>query len=1145
MKKYILTVSFLIACALNSMAKIKISQITCEYRKNPVGISELQPHLSWVIESDIQNSTQKSYQILASSSKEYLEQNMADLWDSKVVLDSQSVNIKYTGKKLSPRDKVYWKVRVTDHKDNTSEWSEIGFFSIGLLSEADWQAKWIGCEKKLANDEPLLSEPKMMARYFRKEFESKKNIKNATLYITGLGLYEPYINGEKITKSVLPPAQTEFKKTVFYNTYDVKAYLAKGKNAIGVILGNGRWLNIRNEPGFAKVDAEVNYPKLRAQLEVEFEDGSKQTIVSDNSWKLTNNGPVRENNEFDGETYNANLELGSWSSAQYSDKNWIAAEVVNAPLGKLKPQTNEPILVMDYVSPKKITEMSKNKVIVDIGQNMVGWLQIKLMANKGDSIKMRFAETLLPNGELSLENLRSAKVTDIYVAKGEGVETYEPRFTYHGFRYVEISGYKNTPQLADLLGKVVYDDVETIGNFESNNQVLNQIYKNAFWGIRGNYRSFPTDCPQRDERLGWLGDRGASSKGEAYIFKNITLYKKWLSDIKDAQREDGALPDVAPTFYQIYNEDVTWPSAYVIIPEFYFQIFGDTTVINDNYETIKNWMNHMEKYLANDLIAKDIYGDWCTPPENLKIIFTKDPNRKTTPILLASSYFYFDYKLLEKYALMLNKPNEAILFAQKAEKIKNAINKVLLNPINLQYENNTPTSSLLPLAFGITEPKNQGGVFKNLVDKLNSENNLHVASGLIGAQWQMKTLTNFGRPDIAFTMATQTDYPSWGYMISKDATTIWELWNGDQADPSMNSGNHVMLLGDLISWMYEDVAGMKTTNGFKNIEFKPILVNGLTSAKASHFSEFGLASISWKIENKSLKYQIKIPVNSKGKVFLPVSASSKVIVNGATFEYENFTVDSKNNAYINCGSGNYDIEVTNISMPNYPVYMPTPIISPKDTSVNAKEVLVCIKAKTTGSKIYYTTDGSIPTVKSRLYTNLFKINQTGVVIAKEFLNDTTSSNIVQANFDLYDKNINGAKYKYYEGKFNKMPNFDTLKVVREGVTSTFDPNTLSNSLGYYALHFETYLKIDADDEYTFYITSDDGSQLFINDKLLIDNDGTHGVETRSGAIVLKKGIHKINIKYFESTQGKFLGLEMANSKGLKTKVPLSKLFLNK
>jgi alpha-L-rhamnosidase len=722
---------------------------------------------------------------------------------------------------------------------------------------------------------------RLAARYLRKEFTVSRQVKRATAYFSGLGLSEFYVNGQKAGDAVLSPGLTDYTKHILYVTHDVTQMIREGRNAMGVILGNGRFYSPRTRTPTGTIG--YGFPKLCLQLEVEYTDGTRDEIVSDPSWKLTTAGPIQANNEYDGEEYDARREMPGWNAVGFDDAKWTPAQSNSAPGGKLAAQMMEPIRVTGTLKPIAITEPKPGVFIFDMGQNMVGWCRLTARGPAGTTVSLRHAETLKPDGTLYLANIRGAKVTDLYTLKGKGQENYEPRFTYHGFRYVEVTGFPGKPKLASLAGRIVNDDVATAGEFACSQPTINRIYRNVVWGVRGNYRSIPTDCPQRDERQGWLGDRSAESKGEAYLFDIAALYAKWVQDMADSQKDNGSISDVCPAYWPLYGDNVTWPSSAVIIPGNLLEQYGDTSVVARQYPCMVKWIDHMSGFIKNGIIAKDNYGDWCVPPEDPNLIHSNDPARKTAPEILATGYFYHCLKLMVRYATLLDKPDDAARFAVLADQLKTALNGKFYNPEKGFYGNGSQTACVLPLAFDMVPDAERGRVFNHLVEKITGETKGHIGTGLIGGQWINRVLTDGGRADLVYGFATNTAYPSWGYMAEHGATTVWELWNGNTADPAMNSGNHVMLVGDFIIWLYEKLAGIQcdpTTVGFKKTLIKPTIVGDLTWVKCHHDSPHGRIVSNWKREGDKLTMEVTIPANTTATIYIPTMDVNTVTESG-------------------------------------------------------------------------------------------------------------------------------------------------------------------------------------------------------------------------------------------------------------------------
>lgn len=896
-----------------AFAGVSLQDLRCEMLKDPQGIGIAQPRLSWQIISDQRNTKQTAYEIIVASSPQKLASNIGDLWDSHKVLSDHSIMVNYAGKLLASRADCYWKVKVWTNKGE-STWSKPAFWSVGLLNATDWKAKWIGYEHGFPWDS-VSKFSRLSARYYRKQFQSNQPIKKATVYIVGLGHYELYINGKSISDQVLAEAPTDYTQSVLYNTFDVTANIQQGTNVIGTVLGNGRFFTMRPKYKPKKIK-EFGFPKMLLQLELTYQDGSKKTIISDGSWKFTADGPIRTNNEYDGEEYDATKELTGWNINGYNDSQWLKPELVEPPGGKVEAQMNEPIKIVDTIKPISIKQLKPGTWIMDMGQNMAGWVQMSVQGKAGDKVTLRYAETLKADGDLYVANLRDAKVTDVYTLKGGGEEVWHPVFVFHGFRYVEITGYPGTPLVNNFIGQVVSDNMANTGQFETSNPLINQIYKNAYWSILSDYKGMPVDCPQRNERMPWLGDRAIGSLGESFVFNNENLYAKWLDDIEQSQKPDGSIPDVAPAYWNYYSDNMTWPGTYILIADMLYNQFDDKAPIQKHYTSMKKWLGYMrQQYDKGNLMTKDKYGDWCVPPESPELIHSRDSSRNTNGVLIATAYYYRMLLLMENFAKILNKPADAQLFSVQAVQAKDAFNQKFLDKKTFQYDNNTVTANLLPLYFGMVPTADRKAVFNNIVNKITIDDKSHISTGVIGTQWLMRGLTDFGRPDIAYHIAANDDYPSWGYMVKRGATSIWELWNGDTANPAMNSRNHVMLLGDLIAWFYQDLGGIKAGEpGFKTIIMKPAAIAGLDYVKTSYETPYGLVKSSWKKQSGHFDWIVSIPANSKAIISLPASNANDITCDGKSLSALSGATslfDDNGATKIEIGSGDYHFEINN------------------------------------------------------------------------------------------------------------------------------------------------------------------------------------------------------------------------------------------
>ena len=879
--------------------QINVTDLRTERLVNPMSIDTPTPRLGWRIETNTNDVKQTCYHLIVSSTPEKAQALDGDLWESIVDTD-QSQWISYQGKPLRSNTRCYWRVKVSTNKGD-SDWSDVAMWNVGLLYEADWQGRWIGLDRKMSWDEET-EHSRLSARYLRKEFDLDKQVAKATLYICGLGMYEAFINGKRIGDQVLAPAPTDYRRTVLYNAFDVTQLLDKN-NAIGVILGNGRYYTMQQDKKPYKI-TRFGYPTLRMNLIVEFTDGSKKTISSDEKWKLSPDGAIRSNNEYDGETYDANKEFTNWTNIGFDDSQWMNAERTAIPLGTLRGAMAPNMKVICQLEPKSLTRKD-GKLVLDMGQNMAGWLNVRIAnLQQGDSIVIRYAERLDSTGNIWVENFRHAQSTDRYFANGkEQGLWWHPTFVYHGFRYAEISGLANA-KIEDFIGEVVSDEMAETGHFVSTDTILNKVYRNAVWGVLSNYKGMPVDCPQRDERQPWLGDRTRGCYGEAFIYDNNALYTKWVRDITEAQREDGCIPDVAPAFWNYYSDNVTWPAALPFSLDMLMKQYGDDAPMRKYYPNVKRWLEHLKyQYQKDGLIEKDRYGDWCVPPEREELIHSEDPARITDGTLISTAYYFYICQMMSTYAKTQNLHEDAKWFEHEAQISKDAFNKKFLTvkkgtttvpghilyPDSTFYGNNTVTANLLPYYFGMIDDEYvKHEVEKQIVKAIISQNLGTVTCGVIGIGWLMHALTDMGRSDVAWLLATNKKYPSWGYMAEHGATTIWELWNGDTASPKMNSGNHVMLLGDLLSWIYEDVAGIQSSeNGFKHITMKPdFTVDEIDDIDASYQSIYGQIVSRWKKAKGKLHWHVEIPANTSATIHLP------------------------NNIIKEIGSGKYDFEET-------------------------------------------------------------------------------------------------------------------------------------------------------------------------------------------------------------------------------------------
>ncbi|HET7213593.1 MAG TPA: family 78 glycoside hydrolase catalytic domain [Terriglobia bacterium] len=807
--------------------------LRCEYLSNPTGIDVRQPRFQWVLDNSGRGVMQTAYQVLVASSPANLAKDRGDVWDSGKVASGDSTQVVYNGKPLESGHIYWWKVRTWDSRGKSSLYSLPAKFGMGLLERADWMGQWIGGEGLL-----------------RKEFGLPGKVVRARAYVTALGYYELHINGKKIGNKVLDPAWTVYPKRVLYSTYDATSDLKDGANAIGVMLGGG-WAT--QEAGGS---AYYKTPALLFQMNIEMADGKTVSVSSDTSWKTTA-GPVVSDSVYDGEVYDARLGKPGWDRPGFNDAAWASARQEQGTAGAISAEMMPPIRVTDTLVPRSMTNPERGVYVYDFGQNFAGWAQLRVRGPRGTKVRLRFSELIYPDGTINRQNLRSAKARDIYILKGSGLEEYEPRFTYHGFRYVELTGYPGTPSLDSIRGRVVNSDVRATGNFVASKEILNQIQHLIRWGQLSNLYSIPTDCDQRNERQGWMGDAQVSAEEAMMNFDMAAFYTNFVRDIRDAQKPDGEIPDTVPHKYGQYPADPAWGTAYSLICWYMWQQYGDKRILQENYEGLQKYEEFLRSRARDNVLRYSYYGDWIAI-------------KHTPGALVSDSYFYYDTRILSEIAKVLGKTGDTDAYAALADQIKDAFNKAFFNAETGEYANGTQTAQAMPLFLDLVPQKERGGVMGKLYNNIVYEHNTHLTTGFIGVKYLLPVLTRDGQNDVAYELATQTSYPSWGYMISKGATTLWELWQ-DKIGPSMNSHDHIML-GSIGSWFYRALGGINLGpdgEGYRHILIEPRLVEDLHWASASVETVRGNVSCSWNHRPGSIAMEITIPGNSDARVVVP------------------------------------------------------------------------------------------------------------------------------------------------------------------------------------------------------------------------------------------------------------------------------------
>jgi len=876
---FIVCTGLLCANPATAAKPIAVERLSCEHLVDPVGIDVKLPRLSWVLSSGQRDQLQTAYQVLVASSPDLLNVKKADLWNSGKVESEQSVLVEYGGKSLASRERCWWKVRVWDKNGKSSDWSEAGYFELGLLDTGDWKASWIRSAREGDDTEP--SSP-----MFRKEFKLSKELSSARLYISSLGLYEAEINGEKVGDQVLTPGYTSFHSRVQYQTFDVTDKLRKGDNAMGITLGNG-WFRVYLDWWIRGAIKSPKYLSVIAQVEVSYTDGSTEVFVTDDDWK-SSSGPIRASTMYGGETYDARLEKDGWSKPGFEDSRWTGSLIANHDKSLLAGPASPPIRTIEEITPLEIFVTPSGDTVLDMGQNMVGWIKLKLRAAEGTTITLRHAEVLDKEGNFYTENLRKAAQTNTYICKGEGEETWEPRFTFQGFRYVAVSGFPGQVEKDMITGVVVHSDLERTGNFSCNDDLINQLQHNIVWGQKGNFLDVPTDCPQRDERLGWTGDAQVFAPTAIFNMDCAGFYTKWLADLALDQRDNGSVPWVVPD--ELGGDGAHgWADAATVIPWAVYRLYGDVRILQKQYPSMKAWVDYQAGQ-AGDACLWDPkgghFGDWLAFATNR----SDYPGATTDKDLLATAYFYRSTDLLQRAAEILGKKEEAAGYRELMAKIKSAFLKEFITA-NGRLSSNTQTAYVVALSFGLFPEELEESAARRLAGDVNRFK--HLTTGFLGTPDLCHVLTRYGYLEESYMLLFRKDYPSWLYPVTQGATTIWERWDGQKPDgsfqnPGMNSFNHYAY-GAIGDWMYRKVAGIDLdpgVPGYKSIIIKPHPGSKMNNVKASHQTPFGTVASAWDIVNGKMVMTVTIPVNTRARIYVP-SEGSDLIIDGKPVKISN------------------------------------------------------------------------------------------------------------------------------------------------------------------------------------------------------------------------------------------------------------------
>lgn len=879
-------------------ANTAVKDLICEYHTNPIGIEVKNPRLSWKTFTDKENMMQTAYEIRVADSPANLSKSNKLIWNSGKVAGSESVNVEYQGPQLKPMQRVYWQVRIWDNDNKATQWSEPAFWEMGILEPEMWTASWITMENEVSTED---SKP---SHFLRKNFTTPKKVKSARIYVSALGLYELYLNGEKVGNELFTPGWTTYHKRIQYQAYDVTSML-KSVNTLGAILGDG-WF--RGNIGFRK-QSHFYGEKLAliAQLHITYSDGTTEIVQTDDTWKAAT-GPIIFSDIYNGETYDANKEIPGWATPAFDDSQWGKVVKLNHPKTILVASQGAPVKAIEELAPVKIVVTPKGETVYDMGQNMVGWVRLKVNGKKGDKVTLKFAEVLDNEGNFYVANLRAAKATDEYILKGGGEEIYEPKFTFHGFRFVQVEGFPGTPALDNITGVVIHSEMKPTGDFVCSDPLINQLQHNIQWGQKGNFLDVPTDCPQRDERLGWTGDAQVFSATAAFNFDVSAFYTKWMKDVALDQTPEGRVPHVVPDI--LNNGGATaWADAAIIVPWNTYLAYGDKRILEVQYASMKGWVEYMRNRAGNDHLwtGDEHYGDW------LAFATTRSdyPGATTEKDLIATAYFAYSSSLLAKVAKIIGNDKDASEYAALSENIKKAFANEFVTSSG-RLVSHTQTAYSLALAFDLLPshlvPK-AAAFLAGDVKKMG-----HLTTGFVGTPLLCKTLSDFGYEDLAFMLVNRKQYPSWLYPVTQGATTIWERWDGQKPDGSfqsvgMNSFNHYAY-GAIGEWLYTYVAGIQIdaeNPGYKHFFLAPHPGGGLTYASATFQSVYGKIKSAWKIEGGNMVYDVKVPANTTATVVLPSASLGKVTVNSASLQDDkNKSAQQSGKAVtLKLGSGDY------------------------------------------------------------------------------------------------------------------------------------------------------------------------------------------------------------------------------------------------
>jgi alpha-L-rhamnosidase len=893
--------------------------LRCEFADNPRGVDASNPRLSWKLESTSRAQEQTAFQILVASCPRALAEEKGDLWDSGEVLTSQSICIRYRGQPLKSSQPAFWKARVWDKAGRASDWSKAATWEMGLLSPQDWQAQWLNDGKSNPEkDADFYQEDP--APLFRKEFMLPKTVARARLYVSGLGYYEASLNGKRVGDQVLDSGWTRYSERALYSTYDVTSQVRRGANCIGVMLGNG-WYNPLPLRMWGHLNLRehlpVGRPRFIAHLEIEFADGTRESVVSDSTWKV-GKGPIRFNSIYLGEVYDARREVAGWDRPGFDDSSWRRPGIATEPIGQLRAQSQPPIRVTKTLKPARLTEPKPGVFIFDFGQNFAGWAKLKLSAPAGAKVVLRYGELLNPDGALNPMTSVAGQIkgthktkdgreesvggpgapavawqSDTYVAKGKGVESYTPRFTFHAFRYVELTGLSGKPSREAVTGLRLNADVERVGSFECSNAQLNRIQDLCDWTFLSNLFSVQSDCPHR-ERFGYGGDLAATSEAFMMNYDMATFYAKAVRDWQDSAQPDGMLTDTAP-FVGIQYCGIAWAMVHPLVQRQRYQYYGDRQLIEEQYETARRWLDLEAQANPNGIVEEGLSDHEGLAPAPAMV----------TPLFAASA------GTVSELAAILGREDEAQKYERLFEQIRKAYLERFLDQSSGKVGPGTQASQAFALYLNLLPEEQRPAALQFLLDDIRLRHDGHLSTGIFGTKFILDLLSRAGEADLASTIVNQKTYPGWGYMLENGVTTLWEHWEGSD---NTYSHNHPMF-GSVSEWFYHWLGGIQPAPdavGFDRIIIRPQLVKDLNWVRCSYNSVRGTIDSNWKRDGNRLKLEVEIPANTTAWVYVPASEAGQIKEGGkpaAESQGVHFVKQDGGQTIFQIGSGHYVFEV--------------------------------------------------------------------------------------------------------------------------------------------------------------------------------------------------------------------------------------------